>query len=40
MSIRERVTMEVIQGGYVVTNEDIIEDVEEGIMDGGFAWNK
>jgi TRAP-type mannitol/chloroaromatic compound transport system substrate-binding protein len=33
-----RVTMEVLPGGSVVPNSDLIDAVDAGLIDGGFAW--
>ncbi len=33
-----RVTMEILPGGSVVPNSDIIDAVDAGLLDGGFAW--
>ncbi len=33
-----RVTIEVLPGGSVVPNSDIIDAVDAGLLDGGFAW--
>ncbi|MFT7466178.1 MAG: TRAP-type mannitol/chloroaromatic compound transport system substrate-binding protein [Brevundimonas sp.] len=33
-----RVTMEILPGGSVVPNADIIDAVDAGLLDGGFAW--
>ena len=33
-----RVTIEVLPGGSVVPNSDLIDAVDAGLIDGGFAW--
>ena len=30
--------MEILPGGSVVPNSDIIDAVDAGLLDGGFAW--
>ena len=33
-----RVLMEIVPGGSVVPNNDVLDAVDAGLLDGGFAW--